>query len=143
MAYFSFTKAILSNQIIKVFNKGNMIRDFTYIDDIIESIYLIYKKPPLSDKSFDYFNPNPSSSWAPHKIFNLGNSKPVSLMDFIDAIEDSLGIKAKENLAGIQAGDVKITSADTEIEKWIGFKPDTDLKQEYISLLNGLKITIQ
>ena len=130
MALFIFTKSILNNETINIFNHGKMIRDFTYIDDVIESIYLLLKKPIDSNKNFDYLNPDPSSSWAPHKILNIGNSKPTSLMDYVHAIEDSLDIKAKKVFLDMQPGDVEETAADTtEIENLIGFKPNTDIKE--------------
>ena len=93
MALFLFTKAIIEDNPIKVFNQGNMIRDFTYIDDIIESVFRVLNKPPKYDPLFNKANPNPSVSWAPHRIFNIGNSEPTPLMEFIEAIESSLGKK--------------------------------------------------
>ena len=96
MALFLFTKSILDNKPIKVFNGGKMIRDFTYVDDISESLLRIIKKPAMPDIKFDTNNPNPGKSWAPNRIFNIGNSKPISLMDYINAIENCLGKKAKK-----------------------------------------------
>ncbi len=126
MALFLFTKSILKGEPIKVFNHGKMIRDFTYIDDIAESLSRIIFKPATSDDTFDTNNPNPQTSWAPHRIYNIGNSKPTSLMDYISAIEDNLGIKAKKEFLPLQMGDVPSTSSDcSELESWIGFRPTT------------------
>ena len=85
---------ILNKEPIKVFNSGNMIRDFTYIDDICESLLRLMPKPPLKNNNFDFLNPDPSKSWTCHRIFNIGNSKPVALMDYISALEKTLGKKA-------------------------------------------------
>lgn len=130
MALFLFTKAILSGEPIKVFNNGQMMRDFTYIDDIIESLIRLLDKPATPDKNFDSKDPNPSVSWAPHRVFNIGNSNPTPLMEYIEAIEDSLGMKAKKEFLPIQPGDVPATEANTEaLKKWSGFKPNTPVKQ--------------
>ena len=129
MALFLFTDAILKNVPIKVFNNGNMIRDFTYIDDIIESIVRLINKKAEVNNEFDYINPDPSTSWAPHRIFNIGNSNPVPLMSYINAIEDELGITSKKEFLPIQPGDVQATSANTKkLEEWIDFKPKTKIK---------------
>ena len=130
MALFKFTDLILKGKEIPVFNNGEMIRDFTYIDDIVESLYRVLKKPPIPDESFSHKKPNPSSSWAPYKIFNIGNSKPVQLMDYISEIEKKVGKVAKKKFLPIQPGDVSHTSADTSLLKsWIGFKPNTSIKE--------------
>ena len=129
MALFLFTKSIINNEPIKVFNKGEMIRDFTYIDDIVESLIRLLKKPATADKSFNTSDPNPSNSWAPHKIFNIGNSNPTKLMEYIEAIEDELGIKAKKLLLPMQQGDVAATESDsTKLEEWINFKPKVSIE---------------
>tara|TARA_B100000963_G_scaffold357801_1_gene380856 strand:+ start:908 stop:1924 length:1017 start_codon:yes stop_codon:yes gene_type:complete len=129
MALFLFTKAIIEGSPINVFNKGDMIRDFTYIDDIIESLFRVINNPPKIDPSFNKLEPNPSSSWAPHKVFNIGNSEPISLMKFIEAIEISLGKKAKKIFLPMQPGDVQATSADTYLlEKYIDYKPNTSFE---------------
>ena len=91
-ALFLFTKAIIESRPIKVFNKGNMIRDFTYIDDIVESLVRVINKPPTINLNFNTDDPNPSTSWAKHKIFNIGNSNPIPLMKFIESIEAALNI---------------------------------------------------
>ena len=130
MALFLFTRAMLLGEPIDIFNEGKMIRDFTYIDDIIESLIRVINKAPLNDDNFDCKDPNSSSSWAPYKIFNIGNSNPIQLMTFIKAIEDSLGVCAKKNFLPMQPGDVPATSANTSLlEEWISFKPNTTVKK--------------
>lgn len=128
MALFLFTKAILEGQPIKIFNNGQMMRDFTYVDDIIESVVRLLDKPPSSDDSFCTDSPNPGTSWAPYKIFNIGNSSPVPLLDYVNALEHSIGVSATKVYLPIQPGDVPATSADTSaLETWIGFKPKTPI----------------
>ena len=129
MALFIFTKNIIEGKPINIFNHGNMLRDFTFIDDIVESLYLLKNKPAKSENNFDFLNPNPGSSWAPHKIFNIGNSNPIKLMDYIYEIERAIGKKAIKEYLPMQPGDVKATSADTsKLENWINFKPNTSIK---------------
>lgn len=128
MALFLFTKAILNGEPIKIFNNGNMIRDFTYIDDIVQSLLKIINKPPLKNNFFDTNSPDPSSSWAPHKIFNIGNSNPIPLMEYIISLEKALGMVSKKEYLPMQAGDVEATAADTSLlEEWISFKPRTSV----------------
>ena len=128
MALFLFTKSILENKPINVFNNGDMIRDFTYVDDIVESMFRLINKPAMGNKDFDYKHPNPSESWAPHKIFNIGNSNPVPLLEYIYAIERSLGKKAIKNYMPRQDGELSVTSSDcSKLEKWINFKPKTSI----------------
>ena len=127
MAYFSFTKAILNGESIDVYNNGNLKRDFTYVDDLIHGISLLMNHIP--DLSLKKLKNDSLSSVAPFRIVNIGNSKPVDLMDFIGAIEDSLGIKANKNFIGMQPGDVEATWADTGLLlKLTGFTPNTDVK---------------
>ncbi len=129
MALFKFTKSILNDEHIDVYNNGDMIRDFTYIDDIVKSIFLLLNKKPEFNRNYDKDNPNPSSSWAPYKIFNIGNSDPQPLMDYIKSLEYSLNKKAKINFLPMQPGDVKATYANTDLlQEWIGFKPKTTIK---------------
>ncbi len=129
MALFLFTKSILDSEPIKVFNHGKMTRDFTYIDDIVESIIRLIKKPPSPDKKFDNSNPKTDRSWAPHRILNIGNSNPNSLTDYINAIEDILDMKAKKEFLPIQPGDVPATYSDcTSLEELIKYKPNTSIK---------------
>lgn len=130
MALFLFTKAIFEDKPINVFNGGDMIRDFTYIDDIVESIYRLSSNAAIGNKSFDYIKPDPSESWAPHKIFNIGNSNPVPLLDYIGALEDAIGKKSIKNFMPMQDGDVSITSSDcSKLEEWIKFKPETSINK--------------
>lgn len=128
MAYFSFTKNIFEEKEIKVFNEGKMRRDFTYIDDIVESVFRLIKQVPRTNKNWNEED-GISSSFAPYKVFNIGNSEPETLMDFIKIIEDKVGKKANKKFVGMQDGDVKQTYADTsDLEKTIDFKPQTSLE---------------
>lgn len=128
MALFLFTKAILNKEPINVFNNGNMIRDFTYIDDIIESIFRLIPKPPVANLNWDSENPKISTSSAPYKIFNIGNSSPVKLIYYIEALEKAIGTDANKNYIPIQPGDVLVTHAKTEnLETYINFKPSTSI----------------
>ena len=130
MALFLFTKAMLAGKPIQVFNKGQMVRDFTYVDDIVESLIRLLDKPAMPDPDFKASDPDPATSWAPHRIFNIGNSNPMPLMKYIEAIESALGIKASKHFLSMQPGDVPATSADTtKIEAWIGFKPNTPVRE--------------
>ncbi|MFM8490725.1 MAG: NAD-dependent epimerase [Candidatus Methylopumilus sp.] len=125
-----FTKAILADEPIQVFNHGDMMRDFTYIDDIVASVNETLFKTAMPNINFDGQHPDPATSHAPYRIFNIGNSHPVPLMQFIETIEDALGKKAIKRMMGMQAGDIKITSADTsELNQWVNFKPNTSIKE--------------
>ena len=129
MALFMFTKAIHEDKPINVFNNGKMMRDFTYISDVVESVKRLIYKPAIPSLDFDKESPDPSKSWAPHRIFNIGNSKPTFLMDYIAAIEKCLNKKAKINFLPMQLGDVKATYADTSaLESCINFKPNTSIE---------------
>ena len=140
MALFLFTKAILSGKPIRVFNNGNMIRDFTYIDDVIKSLVRLINKPATADVNFNYKDPNPSTSWAKYRVFNIGNSNPTPLMEYILAIEDALNIKAKMNFESMQLGDVPATAADTKaLEEWIGFRPNTPVKEGVLKFVEWYK----
>ena len=126
MALFLFTRAMLAGEPIQVFNNGQMVRDFTYIDDIVESLVRLLDKPAAPDPAFDSYNPNPSTSWAPHRVFNIGNSSPTPLMDYVQALESALGITSVKQFLSMQPGDVPATAADTyALEAWVGFKPNT------------------
>tara|TARA_A100001388_G_scaffold273047_1_gene254345 strand:+ start:1248 stop:2270 length:1023 start_codon:yes stop_codon:yes gene_type:complete len=130
MALFIFTKAIIENNVLEVFNHGNMKRDFTYIGDIVEALIRMINKPPLPNKDFDKDICDPASSWAPHKVFNIGNSSPTKLEDYISAIEQSLDMKAIKKYMPMQPGDVEATFADTsKLEEWIDYKPRTSVKE--------------
>ncbi|RXJ82870.1 NAD-dependent epimerase/dehydratase family protein, partial [Arcobacter cloacae] len=128
MAPMLFADAILNDRAIKVFNHGNMSRDFTYVDDIVDGIIKVIDNPAKSSNSFDAENPNPDSSSAPYRIYNIGNNAPVQLLDFIETLESSIGIEAKKNFLPMQDGDVVSTYADTsDLMKDFGYKPDTKL----------------
>ena len=128
MALFLFTKAILKGEAIPVFNKGQMIRDFTYIDDIVEGVIRVLDKPASANANFDPNVPDPATSASPYRIFNIGNGNPVPLMDYIGALEQALGIEAIKDFLPIQPGDVPATSADTqELGAWVGFQPNTSV----------------
>jgi UDP-glucuronate 4-epimerase len=140
MALFIFTKAILEGKPIQVFNNGEMERDFTYIDDIVEGIFRVLMKEPEGNKEWRGTAPDPSSSAAPFQVYNIGNSKPVKLMDFIQAIENVTGKKAILDFQPMQAGDVKKTWANTEklIEEF-NFSSNTGYKEgieKFISWLS-------
>lgn len=129
MAYFSFTKDILAGKSIKVFNHGKMERDFTYIDDIVEGIVKLIDKAPTANKEWDESKDDLSTSFAPYKIYNLGNNNPVPLMRFINALESALGKEAEKIYMDMQAGDVLRTYADvSDLEKDINFKPSTSIE---------------
>jgi len=129
MAYFSFTKDILAGKPIKVFNHGKMERDFTYIDDIVEGIHKLIPLAPKANKEWDETKDDLSSSFAPYKIYNIGNNQPVQLEKFISVLEDKLGRKATKNYMDMQPGDVLKTYADvSDLEKDIGFKPSTSIE---------------
>ncbi|MCR4436296.1 MAG: NAD-dependent epimerase [Eubacteriales bacterium] len=130
MAYFSFTRAILEGKPIKVFNYGKMKRDFTYIDDIVEGIVRLIPRPPLPNPSWDRDAPDPASSFAPYKIYNIGNNRPVELSDFISVLEEHLGKKAVKEYLPMQSGDVEETFADIDdLAADVGFKPSTPLEE--------------
>ena len=128
MALFLFTKAILNNEPINIFNHGKMVRDFTYVDDIVEGVVRLLDKTAEADPDFDSSNPDPATSIAPYRVFNIGNNQPTKLMDYIAAIETSLGVEAKKNFLPMQAGDVAATAADTtNLEQWVNFRPNTSV----------------
>ena len=126
MALFLFAKAILRGEAIPVFNKGQMVRDFTYIDDIVEGVIRVMDKPATPNADFDASFPDPATSAAPYRVFNIGNGRPVPLMDYISALEQALGMEAIKDFLPMQPGDVPATSADTrELGTWVGFQPNT------------------
>jgi len=140
MALFLFTKAILEGRAIDVFNYGQMVRDFTFIDDIVEGVLRVLDKPATPNPNFDACQPDAASSNAPYRVFNIGNSHPTPLMDYITAIEDALGIKAIKNFLPMQAGDVPATSANTDaLHDWVGFKPETPVKEGVDRFVNWYK----
>lgn len=130
MALFLFTKAIIDGHPIEIFNHGHMVRDFTYVDDVVESVVRIVNKPASPDDEFDIMHPNPASSWAPYRVYNIGNSNPVPLMDYIEALERALGRTAEKKFMDIQPGDVPATAADTSaLQSWIQYKPNTSIAE--------------
>ncbi len=129
MALFLFTKGILANTPIRVFNHGHMVRDFTYIDDIIEGVIRVIDHPAQPDSSWSGDNPDPATSNAPYRIFNIGNSRPVELMRYIHILEEQLGKKAMMELLPLQDGDVPSTVSDVSaLEAAVGFKPATPVE---------------
>ena len=129
MALFLFTKAILEGKPIDVFNYGKMRRDFTYISDIIEGVVRVMQRMPRSSPDWSGSNPDSATSYAPYRLYNIGNNNPVELMRFIEALEDVLGKKAEKNLLPIQAGDVPATYADVDdLTHDVGFKPSTSIE---------------
>jgi len=130
MALFLFTKAILAGEPINVFNNGDMQRDFTYVDDIVEGVIRVVDRPAEADPNWDAADPDPGTSRAPYRLFNIGNDNPVPLMDFIRAIEDALGRKAILNLMPMQAGDVPVSWADvSDLASAVGFRPATPIEE--------------
>ncbi len=130
MAPMIFANSILNKIPIDVFNYGNMKRDFTYIDDVVSSIISCCIKPASPDRNFDNYRPNSSTSFSPHRIFNVGNSNPVELLKFIELLEIALGEKAIKLLKPIEKGDVKETYANTKLlEEWIGYKPKVSIEK--------------
>ncbi len=130
MALFLFTKAILEDKPIQVFNEGNMRRDFTYVDDIVEGVMRVIDNNAEGNAFWTGKSPDPATSKAPYKVYNIGNSSPVNLMDFIEAIEESLNKKAKKEFMSLQPGDVPVTWADvSDLETELGYKPDTPVKE--------------
>ena len=130
MALFKFTKAMLEGKSIDVYNYGKMKRDFTYIDDIVEAIVRIQDVIPQANAEWTVENGSPADSSAPYRVYNIGNSSPVELMDYITALEEALGMEAEKNMMPIQPGDVLNTSAETKaLYETIDFKPETRVKK--------------
>lgn len=130
MAYFSFTKAILEGRSIDVYNHGKMQRDFTYIDDIVEGVVRACDRIPVANPCWDGNSPDPGTSYAPYRLYNIGNNNPVELLYFIETLEHHLGKTAEKNLLPIQAGDVPATYADVDdLTKDVGFKPSVSIEE--------------
>lgn len=129
MAFFKFTRMMLAGESIPVFNNGNLSRDFTYIDDIVEGVMRVIDRPATADKNYNSHQPTPATSSAPFRIYNIGNGSCVKLMDYIETLEDCLGVKANYEMLPMQAGDVHATNADiTRMKAEFGFQPKTDVK---------------
>lgn len=130
MAMYLFTKAIFAGEPIKIFNNGELMRDFTYVDDIVEGIVRLVDKPAAADEAFDQTRPDTGTSKAPYRVFNIGNGKPVPLMDYITAIEEAIGSEAIKEFLPMQPGDARATNADTtRLDEWVGFQPNTSVKE--------------
>ena len=130
MAPMLFAKAILAGEPIRVFNQGRMRREFTYIDDVVEGVVRCLDKPATANPGFDAEAPDPATSWAPHRLFNIGNARPEELLRFIALLERALGREAIRQLEPMQPGDVEATAADTAaLEAWVGFRPSTPLAE--------------
>lgn len=128
MALFLFADAMIGNKPINIFNQGKMIRDFTYIDDIVEGVVRVLDKTATPDTEACLVEKKQKNTAAPYRIFNIGNGKPTNLMDYIHALEAGLGMKAKKNFLPMQLGEVKVTSSDTSaLKKWVGFQPQTSV----------------
>ena len=129
MALFLFTKAILAGEPINVFNNGEMIRDFTYVDDIVEGVVRVVDQVPVADPNWDGNNPDPATSAAPYRVYNIGNSSPQNLMRYIEVLEENLGKTAVKNFMPMQPGDVRATQADTSrLSKDTNYKPETTIE---------------
>jgi UDP-glucuronate 4-epimerase len=129
MAYFKFADAIIKEKPIDVYNNGDMQRDFTYVDDIVEGIIRVLDKPAKADPKWDSKKPDPATSSAPYRLYNIGNSSPVKLMHFIEALENAIGKKAIINMLPMQAGDVLLTDADmSDLEQQFQYHPQTDIQ---------------
>lgn len=141
MAYFSFTRKILAGEPIPVFNSGQMMRDFTYIDDIVEGVARVIAKPAAASPEWSGEAPDPATSYAPYRIYNIGNNQPVQLLDFIRVLERCLGRQAELELLPMQPGDVKATMADiSALEAAVGFRPSTSIEvglQRFASWYRG------
>ena len=132
MAYFSFTRDILSGKPIKVFNHGRMERDFTYIDDIVIGVCQLIDKPPKENPCWNEQKDSISTSFAPYKIYNIGNNQPITLMKFINVLEERIGKKAQIVYMDMQPGDVLTTYADVSDLERIGFRPNTSIEEGLI-----------
>ena len=130
MALFKFTRGILAGEPIPVFNEGKMVRDFTYVDDIVEGVVRVIDRPPAADPAWNASSPDAATSSAPWRVFNIGNHQRVELMRYIRALESALGVQAKLDLLPMQAGDVRATEADTTaLQALTGFKPATPVEE--------------
>ncbi len=130
MAYFKFADAIMKGKEIEIYNSGDLLRDFTYIDDVVKAVVLLANRPPEGDPTFDPDAHAPDRSSAPYRVYNIGNSRPERLEDFIRILEESLGTKAIRKYLPMQPGDVYMTAADTSaLERDFGWKPSTRLEE--------------
>ncbi len=140
MAPMIFAKSILQNLPIKVFNNGRMFRDYTYIDDVIDAIESCCYKPAIKNSNFNFLDPTPENSFAPHMIFNVGSNRPISLLEFIEVLESELGLVAKKIFMPMQLGDVERTWANIEnLNSWINYKPKIEFKEGIRNFANWYK----
>jgi len=140
MALFKFTKAILDGEKIQVFNFGKHRRDFTYVDDIVEGVIRVLDKPAQPNKNWNGANPDPGTSLAPWRVYNIGNNSPVDLMDYIQAIEKALGMEAEKELLPLQPGDVPDTYADvSDLVEEFGYKPSMRIEEGIKNFVNWYK----
>jgi UDP-glucuronate 4-epimerase len=140
MALFKFTRGILAGEPIPVFNNGQMIRDFTYIDDVVEGVVRVLDAPAVPDPAWDGNDPDPARSYAPYRVFNIGNNRPIELMRCIELLEQNLGRKAQLDLLPMQPGDVPSTMADvSELERAVGFRPRTSIDDGIASFVAWYK----
>jgi UDP-glucuronate 4-epimerase len=140
MALFKFTKAILDGEKIQVFNFGKHRRDFTYVDDIVEGVIRVLDKPAQPNKNWNGAKPDPGTSLAPWRVYNIGNNSPVDLMDYIQAIEKALGMEAEKELLPLQPGDVPDTYADvTDLVEEFGYKPSMTIEEGIRNFVNWYK----
>jgi UDP-glucuronate 4-epimerase len=130
MAMWIFAKAILAGEPIKLFNNGNMRRDFTYIDDVVESVVRLIDRPATADAEYSTASPDPGSSAAPWRVYNIGNNKPVELLEVVRLLEEAIGKKAKRELLPMQPGDVPATYADVDdLMREVNFRPATPIAE--------------
>lgn len=128
MAYFKFTRAIIEGRPIELYNNGDMLRDFTYIDDVVEGVVRVADKPARPDPNWSSDAPNPATSSAPYRLYNIGHSDPVPLLEFVEVLERHLGIRARREYLPMQPGDVLATYADvTDLEREVGYRPETPI----------------
>ena len=141
MALYLFASKITKGEEIEIFNNGDMQRDFTYIDDIVENLFRLTElPPPTANENWSGEEPDPGTSYCPYKVYNIGNSSPVELIRFVDLIEEKLGIKAKRKMMPMQKGDVKINFADvSDLTAVTGYKPDTDIEYGVEQFINWFK----
>ena len=140
MALFKFTRAMLAGEPIDVYGHGQLVRDFTYIDDIVEGVLRVLDKPATPDPAFNPQAPHPGSGQAPYRVFNIGNNQPTVLMDYIAAIEAALGVVADKRLLPVQPGDMTATAADTRaLARWVGFAPNTPVREGVVRFVQWFK----
>lgn len=137
MALFKFTRAILAGEPIDVYGHGKLLRDYTYVDDIVEGVMRVLDKPATPDPAYDPLAPNPATGAAPYRVFNIGNSTPTVLTDYIAALESALGVKAVQRMLPEQPGDMHSTAADTTaLAEWVGFAPATPVREGVAQFIN-------